>query len=247
MMLASLSSALLCAALLAAGIFPRPVGARPGRPRNPHRADDRDCHARTLFPRLNPGAEHYLAEYDLTRLVPDALRDAEGNPCHTITAIEFELMDEGAITLARALHHNTDVHTIFLHYADVGDEGAEAIAELLRTNQALHTINLGHNAIENEGAEALAAALKVNHGLHTLTLDHNKIKEAGIRALIEALKINEDLLHMNVHSNHFNLQVSMCRANFSSTCAHVLLSNNLPPPTHPPSLPPHTNRFATTK
>jgi len=32
------------------------------------------------------------------------------------------------------------------------------------------------------------------------------IISTGIVALIEALKINEDVLHMNVHSNHFNLQ-----------------------------------------
>ena len=143
-MSACLPRCLLLGVLLLAGALA--ARARPGRPRNPHRADDRDCHARTLFPRLNPGSEHYLAEYDLSRLLPNALQDSDGKPCHTITAIEFELMDEGAITLARALHHNTDVHTIYLHYADIGDEGAEAIAELLRTNQALHTINLGHNA-----------------------------------------------------------------------------------------------------
>ena len=54
------------------------VDARPtGRPGEPREAGDQDCHARTLFPHSILVPEHYLAEYDLTRLVPNALVDSD--------------------------------------------------------------------------------------------------------------------------------------------------------------------------
>jgi hypothetical protein len=171
------------------------------RPRNPHKATDVECRPASIFRRLNPKSMDHEAEYDLEKIIPDSL-----NGCHTLWLSDFELWDEGAIAIAEGLKGHKDVHTVYMHFSQVGDEGAEAFAELLKVNQDLHTINLGHNSIETEGAIHLAEALKVNTGLHTLTLDHNKIHEAGIIALIEALKINEDVLHMNVHSNHFNLQ-----------------------------------------
>ena len=188
-------------ALLLLACAPPAAAFNPNRPRNPHKAGDVECRPQAIFPRLNPGSPAHLAEYDLESLLPGAI-----DGCHTLWLSDFELWDEGAITVANALKDNTDVHTIYMHFSHVGCDGAEAFAELLKHNQALHTINFGHNSIENEGAFALAEALKVNTGLHTLTLDHNKIHEPGIQALIDALKVNEDLLHMNVHSNHFNLQ-----------------------------------------
>ena len=55
--------------IIVAGVLLQAVDARPGRPRNPHKAGDRDCHARTLFPRLNP-VPALPRQYDLHRLVP---------------------------------------------------------------------------------------------------------------------------------------------------------------------------------
>ena len=163
------------------------------RPRNPHKATDIECRPHSIFHRTNPNSLDHLAEYELDEIIPNSL-----DGCHTLWLSDFELWDEGAITIATALQGNDQVHTVYMHYSQVGDDGAEAFAELLKINQDLHTINLGHNAIENEGAVFFAEALKVNTGLHTLTLDHNKIHEAGIVALIESLKVNEDLLHVSV-------------------------------------------------
>ena len=177
------------------------VNGKKFRPRNPHKETDKECRPNTIFRRKNPNSLDHEAEYDLEEIIPNSL-----DGCHTLWLSDFELWDEGAIAIATALKGNDQVHTVYMHFSQVGDDGAEAFAELLKTNNDLHTINLGHNAIENEGAIHFAEALKVNTGLHTLTLDHNKIHEPGIVALIEGLKVNEDVLHMNVHSNHFNLQ-----------------------------------------
>ena len=115
------------------------------------------------------------------------------------------LTDEGVLSFIEELKTNRDIHSIYLHFCYIGNEGAEAIAEVLKVNNHLHSINLGQNEIEDEGASAIAAALRVNHGLHRLTLDHNKIHKQGIKAIISALEHNDYLLHLNVHSNHFNL------------------------------------------
>ena len=144
------------------------------RPRNPHKATDKECRPKTIFRRTDNAKWDHEAQYDLEKIIPNSL-----DGCHTLWLSDFELWDEGAIAIAQGLKGHTDVHTVYMHFSQVGDEGAEAFAELLKTNQALHTINLGHNSIESEGAIHLAEALKVNTGLHTLTLDHNKIHEAG--------------------------------------------------------------------
>ncbi len=66
------------------------------------------------------------------KVLPSAL-SPNGQP--TITAIDFEIGDDGAIALAYALRNNKEVHRIYLLYSDVGDEGACAMAESVKSRR----------------------------------------------------------------------------------------------------------------
>lgn len=122
----------------------------------------------------------------------DADADADGE-CN-----EFRpLNDLGAVRLANALQHNTNLQSLDLSGNKIKSIGGVALARSLYHNTesrtALKSLNLAHNNIGDEGAMAFAQALKYNTTLSSLDLSLNKISIKGVLELLESLEDNSDV------------------------------------------------------
>jgi len=115
--------------------------------------------------------------------------------CPTLTTLDLSennrIRDDGCEQVATALHHNTSLTTLLLHWAGISSMGATSIAGALRVNTTLQVLGLDHNMdIGSEGVAQLADGLHSNKSLQELHLRGTSQVLVGIdaaRALGQAL------------------------------------------------------------
>ena len=115
--------------------------------------------------------------------------------CPTLTTLDLSennrIRDDGCEQVATALHHNTSLTTLLLHWAGISSTGATSIAGALRVNTTLQVLGLDHNMdIGSEGVAQLADGLHSNKSLQELHLRGTSQVQVGIdaaRALGQAL------------------------------------------------------------
>ena len=86
-----------------------------------------------------------------------------------------QIIDAGAVALAKALHHNSTLESLHLSTNSISDGGAVALAQALHHNSTLNWLDLTNNSISDAGAVALAQALHHNSTLVGLYLSDNSI------------------------------------------------------------------------
>jgi len=87
-----------------------------------------------------------------------------------ISGNNFQIGDEGAKVIARALENNHTVKVLNLMNNQIGDVGARALVEVLKSNRTLVSLNLRNNKISDFEKEALFEAFKESEGLKSLEL-----------------------------------------------------------------------------
>ena len=137
--------------------------------------------------------------------------------------------DDGAVALAKALHHNSTLQKLYLRYNSISDDGAVALAETLHHNSTLQELHLASNSISDDGAVALAETLHHNSTLQKLYLLYNSISDDGAVALAETLHHNSTLQELHLASNSISDDgaVALAKAlRHNSTLQELHLSNN---------------------
>ena len=120
---------------------------------------------------------------------------------HTLSLMWNEISDEGALALADVLHHNSTLQLLDLNNNSIGDKGVVALAKALRHNSTLQLLNIYCNNIGDKGAVVLAGALHHNSVLQSLYLSNNSIGDEGAVALADALHHNTGLQSLYLSNN----------------------------------------------
>jgi len=126
--------------------------------------------------------------------------------CPTLMTLDLSennrIRDDGCEQVATALHRNTSLTTLLLHWAGISSTGATSIAGALRVNTTLQVLGLDHNMdIGSEGVAQLADGLHSNKSLQELHLRGTSQVQVGI----EAARALGQALHRRPPSIQFRL------------------------------------------
>ena len=120
----------------------------------------------------------------------DALK-AKSCPLRVLNLRDNMIPASGAVALAAALRHNTNLQELDLSAnPELGHEGAVALSGALVHNTTLLSLNLGGCSLGDDGCMALAQSLRSFGGLRHLSLYSNSISDAGVTELASAAAAN---------------------------------------------------------
>ena len=139
------------------------------------------------------------------------------------------ISDDGAVALARVLHHNSTLGRLELSNNSISDAGAVALAQALHHNSTMQELHLSNNSISDAGAVALSQALHHNFTMKELDLSNNSISDAGAVALSQALHHNFTMKELDLSNNSISDDgaVALAQAlHHNSTMQELHLSNN---------------------
>jgi hypothetical protein len=100
----------------------------------------------------------------------------------------FEVGDDGAVTIAKALAHNCSITTLMLAGCQIEEKGAVALAELLKRTNAIKMLDVYGNLFSNQGQRTFIDALS----------DNLSATNKGQRALVDALSVNLSVTHLRM-------------------------------------------------
>eukprot|EP00978_Attheya_sp_CCMP212_P000352 scaffold732_cov48-Attheya_sp.AAC.3 len=103
------------------------------------------------------------------------------------------IFSQGAVALALALKHNTNIVSLDLSFNMIGNEGASALASALCENDSIRILNLEGNFIRSSGAAAIAEALCQNSRLRSISLKNNPLEDEGAIEIAGGLGANRSL------------------------------------------------------
>eukprot|EP00899_Mesostigma_viride_P018081 jgi/Mesvir1/26274/Mv01637-RA.1 len=112
-----------------------------------------------------------------------------------------EVKPLGATALSHWLDKSLTARALSLEGCDVRCKGTQALADALKRNKYLTILNLKRNSIGDAGAKALADALAHNKRLTSLDLSRNNISEEGLTALTMGVRRNRSINTLNVGNN----------------------------------------------
>merc|ERR1719252_463499 len=106
----------------------------------------------------------------------------------------WQLNDNEAEKLAKALRTNNMLTTLDLSVTQVSNPGPTAIGNALQTNNTLTTLYLSNTQVSDPGAIAIGNALQTNNTLTTLDLGGTHVSDPGATAIGNALQTNNTTL-----------------------------------------------------
>ena len=115
--------------------------------------------------------------------------------------LKLDASKNGLMSLAKALYHNSTIHTLNLNYKGIGESGAVSLSQTLHHNSTLSELQLTCNRIGDKGAIALSESLHQNSTLKIIDLSGNSIGDSGAAALAEALHHNSSLINIDLSHN----------------------------------------------
>ena len=138
------------------------------------------------------------------------------------------ISDDGAVALAKVLHHNSTLGRLELSNNSISDDGAVALSQALHYNSTVQWLDLSNNSISDAGAVALSQALQDNSTVQWLDLSNNSISDAGAVALAQALHDNYTLesLGLSIANNSISDAGAIALAQALFTMDWLDLSNN---------------------
>jgi Ran GTPase-activating protein (RanGAP) involved in mRNA processing and transport len=111
------------------------------------------------------------------------------------------IQDEGATSLALALHNNTNLKALMLAETQLTKQSCDFLATALAMNKSLERLSLADNKIGNPGCVGLAEVLKINSSLKSLNLCNTKMGSVGIMAMSRAMEKNSSIVQLNLSGN----------------------------------------------
>lgn len=101
--------------------------------------------------------------------------------CHlaSLSLLNNDISDDGAVSIAAALHDNTSLSFLNLQANRIGNRGAMQLAAMLELNSSLSQLHVASNAIGHRGAAALIVAVANNPCITLLNLCDNNIPDAA--------------------------------------------------------------------